>query len=95
MVGGGFQKFLQLFVAQGYCMFEDDVCVDPSGVLDRGPNYAIITFSKLFAGSCVDWLEVIDKEPNYATAFLSEFYVKARCPPVPAPSRVVAAKVRS
>ena len=42
MVGGDFQKSLQLFVAYGYCVFEDDVCVDPypSGILDGRPNYA-------------------------------------------------------
>ena len=45
MVGGDFQKPLQLFVAYGYCVFEDGVCVDPSGVLDRRPNYANIAFS--------------------------------------------------
>ena len=30
---GGFQKSLQLFVVNGYYVFEDDVCVDLSGVL--------------------------------------------------------------
>ena len=95
MVGRDFQKSLQLLVAQGYCVFQDDICVDPSGALDGGPNYAIITFSKLFARSCIDWSEVIDNGPNYAIAFLSEFYARARCPSVLAPSGVVAAEVRS
>ena len=45
MVGGDFQKSLQLFVAYEYCVFEDDVCVDASGVLDGRPNYANFTFS--------------------------------------------------
>ena len=95
MVGGDFQKSLQLFFAQGYCVFEDDICVDPSGALDGGLNYAIITISKLFARSCVDWSEFIDKGPDYAIAFLSEFYARARCPPVPVPFGVAAAEVRS
>ena len=54
MVGGDFQKSLHLFVAYGYCVFEDDVYVDPSGVQDERPNYANITFSKLFVGRCID-----------------------------------------
>ena len=41
---GGFQKSLQLFVVNGYCVFEDDVCVDLLGGLDGRPNYANITF---------------------------------------------------
>ena len=41
---GGFQRSLQLFVVNGYCVFEDDVCVDPSSVLDERPNYSNITF---------------------------------------------------
>ena len=35
---GGFQKSLQLFIITGYCVFEDDVCVDLSSVLDRKPK---------------------------------------------------------
>ena len=42
---GGFEKSLHLFVFNGYCVFEDDVCVDLSSVLDGRPNYANITFS--------------------------------------------------
>ena len=49
MVGGEFQKSLQRFVAYGYCVFEDDVFVDPYGVLDRRFNYADTTFLELFA----------------------------------------------
>ena len=67
-------------------MFEDDVCVGLSGVLDGRPNYANITFSKLFVGSCVDPLEVMDKGLDYATALLSKFYAGARCPLVLTPS---------
>ena len=60
-------------------MFEDDIYVDPFGVLDGRPNYADITFSELFAGPCVDRSEVLDEGPDYATALLSEFCVGARC----------------
>ena len=44
MVGGDFQKSLQRFVAYGYRVFEDDICVDPSGILDGRPNHASISF---------------------------------------------------
>ena len=84
---GDLQMSLQLFVVNGYCVFEDDVCVDPSGVLDGRPNYANITFSRLFVGPCVDRPEVIDKGPGYAVGLLSRFYARARChiPPPPPP----------
>ena len=58
---GDFQRSLQLFIINGYCVFEDDVCVHPSSVLDGRPNYTNITFLGLFARPCVDWPEVIDK----------------------------------
>ena len=45
---GGSQRSLQLLVVNGYCVFEDDVRVDRSGVQDGRPNYANITFSGLF-----------------------------------------------
>ena len=83
---GGFQNSLQLFVVNGYCVFEDDVSVDLSGVLDSRPNYANVTFSKLFVGPCVDRPEVMDEGHDYSTALLLEFYAEARCPPVQAPS---------
>ena len=95
MVGGDFQKPLQLFVAYGCCVFEDDVRVNPSSVLDGRPNYANIAFSELFTWRCVDRLEVMDEGPDYATALLSEFCARARCPPVLAPSEVAAAKTDS
>ena len=44
---GGFQKSLQLSVASGYCVYEDDICVDLSGVLDGRPKYANIPISDL------------------------------------------------
>ena len=67
---GGFQKSLQLFVVNGYCVFEDKVCVDLSGVLDGRPNYANNTFLELFTGPCVDRPKVMDKGLDYATALL-------------------------
>ena len=67
MVGGDFQKSLQLFIAYGYCVFEDDVCVDLSSALDERPNYVNITFSELFARRCVDRPGVMDEGPDYAT----------------------------
>ena len=63
-------------------MFEDDVCVDPSGVLDERPNYANISFSGFFVGPCTGWLEVIDKGLDYTADLLSRLHVGARCPPV-------------
>ena len=82
---GGFQRFLRLFVANGCCVFEDDVCADPSGALDGRPNYANITFSRLFVGPCTGRSEVTDKGPDYAASLLSGFHAGARCPPVFAP----------
>ena len=46
---GGFQKSLQLFVTNGYCVFEDDICVDLPDVLDGKPDYANSPFSEFFA----------------------------------------------
>ena len=68
MVGGDFQKPLQLLVAYGYCVFEENVFVDPSDALDGMPTYANITFSEHLAGPCVDRLEVMDEGPDYAAA---------------------------
>ena len=76
---GGFQKSLQLFVANEYCVFKDDACADLSGVLDGKPNYAYSSFS--------------DEGPDYATALLSEFCARAKYPPMLAPSRVAMVKV--
>ena len=52
---GGFQKSPQLFVTNGCCVFEDNVCVDLSGVLDGKPNYANVPFTELFIRPCIDW----------------------------------------
>ena len=79
---GGFQSSLWLFVVNGYYVFEDDVCVDPLGVLDERPNYANISFSGFFVGPCTGWPEVINKRPEYTTNLLTGFYTGARCPPV-------------
>ena len=35
-------------------MFEEDICVDLSGVLDGKLNYANVPLSKLFSRPCVD-----------------------------------------
>ena len=90
---GGFQKSLQLFVVNGYCVFEDDVCVNLSGVLDGKPNYANVPFSELFVRPCLDRPKVMNEGLDYATALLLEFYVRARCPLVLAPSEGAAVKV--
>ena len=49
-------------------MFEEDVSVALSGVLDSRPNYANVTFSKLFVEPCVDRSKVMDEGSDYATA---------------------------
>ena len=90
---GGFQKSLQLFVANGYCVFEDDICVDLSSVLDGKPNYANVPISELFTRPFVDRPEVLEEGLDYATALLSKFFAKARCPLVLAPFGVVVVKV--
>ena len=46
---GGFQKSLQLFVANGYCVFEDDIRVDRPDVLDGKPDYANSPLPEFFA----------------------------------------------
>ena len=76
-------------------MFEDNVCIDPSGVPGGRPNYANITFLELFIGPCVDRPEFMDKGSDYATALFLEFYVGARCPPMLAPSNIAATEVKS
>ena len=90
---GGFQKSLQLFVSNGYCVFEDNICVDRSSVLDGKPNYANVPLSELFVRPCVDRSEVLDGGLDYATALLSEFFARARCPRVLVPYRVSSVKV--
>ena len=67
-------------------MFEADVCVNLSGVLDGKPNYANVPLSELFSWPCIAWPEIMNKGPSYATALLSEFCARARCPPVLASS---------
>ena len=63
-------------------MFEDDVCVNLSGVLDGKSNYVNIPFLGLFARPCGDRPEVMDEGPNFATALLLELCAGARCPHV-------------
>ena len=74
-------------------MFEDDIYVDLPSVLDRKPNYANIPTSELFVKPCVDQPEVLDGGLDCATALLSEFFARARCPPVLVPFRVATVKV--
>ena len=89
----GFQKSLQLFVANGNYVFKDDVCVDLSGVLYGKPNYANVPFSKLFVGPYVDRPEVMAEGPDHVTTLISEFCASVSCPPMLAPFGVVAVKV--
>ena len=42
---------------------------------------------------CVDLPDVLNGKPDYVNASLSKFFARARCPPVLAPSRVVAVKM--
>ena len=76
---------LHLLVTNGYCVVEDDICVDLSGVLDGKPNYANVPLVELFARPCIGRLEVLDGGLDYATALLSEFFARAGCPLVLAP----------
>ena len=69
-------------------MFEDDVCVGPSGVLDERPKYANITFSGFFVGPCTGRPKVIEKGPDYTDGLLLGF-----CPPMLAPFGRAAVKV--
>ena len=74
-------------------MFEDDICVDLSSVLDGKPNYADVPFSELFVEPYVDRPKVMDEGHDYTTALLLELYARARCPPAMAPSEGVVVKV--
>ena len=90
---GGFQRSLWLFAVNGYCVFEDDVSVDSSGVLDKRPNYANITFSGFVVRPCIGCPVVIDKGPNYTVGLLLGFYAGARCPLVLVSPRGATVKV--
>ena len=46
---GGFQKYIQLFVTNGYCVFENDIRVDLPDVLDGKPDYANSPLLEFFA----------------------------------------------
>ena len=46
---GGFQKSYQLFAANGYYVFEDDICVDLPDVLNGKPDYANFSLPEFFA----------------------------------------------
>ena len=45
----GFQKSLELFVANGYCVFENDICINLLDVLGGKPNYANSLLSRFIA----------------------------------------------
>ena len=68
MMGGDFQNPLQLLTAYRYCVFEDDVCINPSDAPYGRPTYANITLSELFVGPCIGRPKVMDEVPDYATA---------------------------
>ena len=90
---GGFQKSLQLFVANGYCVFEHEIYVDLPNVLDGKPDYANAPLSKFVARDCVDRPEVLDGKLGYANSPILDFFTRVKCPPVLAPFRVTAVKV--
>ena len=46
---GSFHKSLQLFVANGYCVFENDIYVDQPDVLSGKPYYANSSIPEFFA----------------------------------------------
>ena len=89
---GGFQKSLQLFVANGYYVFEDNICVDLPNVLDGMPDYANAPLSRFVARSCIDRPEVLDGKPSYVNSPLPYFFAKARFPPILEPLGVAAVK---
>ena len=90
---GGFQKSLKLLVAYGYCVFEQDICVDLPNVLDGKPDYANAPLLEFVARACVDRPKVLDGKPGYANSPFPEFFAKARFPLVLVPSGVAVVKV--
>ena len=88
MMGGGFQKPLQLLAAYGYCAFEDDVCVIPSDAPYGWPTYANIPLSELFVGPCGDQPEVTDEGPDYSAAPVLGVLCWGYMPPMLASSTV-------
>ena len=46
---GDFQKSLQLFVANGYCMFKIDICVNLPDVVGGKPDCANSPLPRFFA----------------------------------------------
>ena len=88
----GFQKSLQLFVANGYCVFENDICVDVPDVPSGKPDCANSPLSGFFARARCPLVlapsSVVAVE--VANSPLLGFFVRARCPHVLAPSGVTA-----
>ena len=67
--------------------------MDLPDVLDGKPDYANAPLSEFVARACVDRPKVLDGKHGYANSLLPKFFARARCPPVLAPSGVVAVKV--
>ena len=67
--------------------------MDLPDVLDGKPDYANGPLLEFFSRACVDVPNVLDGKRGCANSLLPEFFARARCPPVLAPSRVVAVKV--
>ena len=68
MMGGDFQKRLQLLAAYGYCAFKDNVCANPSNAPYGRPTYTNISSSKIFVWPCIDRPKDVDEVPDYAAA---------------------------
>ena len=81
MMGGDFQKPLQLLATKRKCVFEDDVCVNPSDVPYGRRTYANITFLELFVGPYANRREVVDEGPDHAAALVFGVLCWAMCPP--------------
>ena len=91
----GFQKSLRLFVTNGYCVFENDICVDLPDVLGGELDRANSPFSRFFARArcpsvLIPFGIVAVEVANFP---IPGFFAKARCPPVLAPSGVTAVEV--
>ena len=90
-----FQKSLLLFVADGYCVFENNICVDLLDVLGREidcANSPLLGFSAkarcplVLAPSIIAAVKV-------ANSLLSGFFTRARYPLVLAPSGAIVVEV--
>ena len=91
----GFQKSLQLFVANGYYVFENDICVDLPDVIGGKPNCVNSPLLGFFAMTRCPPVLVLSGAAvvEVANSPLPGFFARARCPPVLAPSEVTAVEV--